>query len=106
MLDYTQAELNEIYAKLDKGISAYVKVLIEGGIETFESCQGGAGHAYTEPTIRFSGEQGEGWKALCIALDHALPVAVVSRIWTVIDGEPHGPYWQMVFSRQASPDED
>jgi hypothetical protein len=34
---------------LDPGIAEYVRVLLAQGVETFESCQGGPGHAYTEP---------------------------------------------------------
>src|SRR6266540_3788315 len=34
------------------------------GIETFESCEGGPGHAYPEPTIRFQGTPEAGWRAL------------------------------------------
>ena len=30
-------------------------ILRENGVETVESCQGGAGHAFPEPTIKFSG---------------------------------------------------
>lgn len=84
---------------LDAGIEHAVRLLCEHGIETYESCQGGVGHAYLEPTIRFHGNQTEGFKAFDIAQKNALPVSSISRIWTVIDGEPTGPYWQMVFSR-------
>ena len=31
-------------------------------METFESCQGGAGHAYPEPTVRFFGEKAAGYR--------------------------------------------
>ena len=33
-----------------------VDALRSEGIKTFESCDGGDGHAYTEPTVRFAGE--------------------------------------------------
>lgn len=82
---------------LDKGIAPYVEVLIEGGIETFESCQGGEGHSYPEPTIRFHGDRSEGFRALAIAMRPPLPVKALRRIWDVEDGEPTGPYWEMVF---------
>jgi len=39
-----------------------VRILSEAAIETFESCRGGEGHAYPEPTVRFHGERGEGFK--------------------------------------------
>lgn len=82
---------------LDKGIAPYVKVLIEAGIETFESCQGGEGHSYPEPTIRFHGDRSEGFRAAAIAIQQQLPIKALRRIWTVDDGEPTGPYWEMVF---------
>lgn len=82
---------------LDKGIEREVEILVRGGIETFESCEGGTGHAYPEPTIRFHGKRSEGFKALAIALQSGLKPSKISRIWTVEDGEPVGPYWEMTF---------
>ena len=49
---------------LDPGIAQAVVTLCNGGIETFESCEGGEGHAYPEPTVRFHGGMGEGFRAL------------------------------------------
>ena len=49
---------------IDAGIRKEVDVLSRNGIETFESCEGGDGHAFFEPTIRFHGDQSEGFKAL------------------------------------------
>ena len=49
------------YDSLDDGIREAVRILAEAGIETFESCQGGDGHAYSEPTIRFHGERGRSY---------------------------------------------
>lgn len=61
-------------APLDIGIARAVHVLREAGIETFESCEGGNGHAYAEPTVRFHGVRSEGWKALAAAQVMRLPV--------------------------------
>ena len=36
---------------LDAGIAQAVVALRAGGVETFESCEGGPGHAYPEPTV-------------------------------------------------------
>ncbi len=83
---------------LDAGIKRYVEILIDGGVGTFESCQGGDGHTYPEPTVRFHGGRSEGFKALAIAQQHAFPVASIRRIWPVIDGEPTGPWWEMTFT--------
>lgn len=82
---------------LDKGIEREVEILAEGGIETYESCEGGIGHSYPEPTVRFHGERSEGFKALAIALQNGLKPSKISRIWTILDGEPTGPYWEMTF---------
>lgn len=87
-------------APLDLGIARAVKVLRDAGIETYESCEGGPGHAYDRPTVRFHGGQAEGWRALTTCANYALPVSELGRVWTVIDGEPTGPYWQIVFRRK------
>src|SRR5580765_3194743 len=78
---------------LDPGIREYVLILRSGGIETYESCDGGAGHAFPEPTIRFSGNNGEGFKALSIAMTYKLPVLALRRAWRMDDGELTGPWW-------------
>lgn len=82
---------------LDPGVAAYVRALADGGIETFESCEGGPGHAYPEPTIRFHGNRAEGFRALAVAQQKALPVTALRRAWPVQDGEPTGPWWEMTF---------
>jgi hypothetical protein len=82
---------------LDEGIREYVRVLLAHGVETFESCEGGPGHTYPEPTIRFHGERPEGFRALAVARQAQLPVDALRRIWTLNDGEPTGPYWEMTF---------
>ena len=74
-----------------------VKVLRDAGIETTESCEGGDGHAFPEPTIRFNGQRGEGFKAVACALAHGLPVSELRRTWPIIDGEPTGPLWELTF---------
>lgn len=93
---------NKIYdPPLDPSIRPYVEALAEAGIETYESCEGGAGHAYTEPTIRFHGDRSDGFRALAVATQRQLPVAALRRIWVIIDGEPVGPHWEMVFEKKA-----
>jgi hypothetical protein len=82
---------------LDRAISYAVKVLRDGGVETFESCEGGPGHAFLEPTVRFHGGHEAGFAALACAMGHDLPVAELRRFWQIIDGEPHGPHWEMTF---------
>ena len=82
---------------LDKGIKRAVHVLVDEGIETFESCEGGDGHAYPEPTIRFHGGRDEGFRALAAAMKHGLNIGVLRRVWPVLDNEPTGPWWELTF---------
>lgn len=88
------------YPDLDAGIRRAVKILRECGVETFESCQGGPDHAYAEPTIRFYRARCEGWRALWAAQQYDLPVEALRRTWPLLDGEPVGPYWEIVFKQQ------
>jgi hypothetical protein len=83
---------------LDYGIAAAVWVLREAGVETFESCEGGAGHAYPTPTVRFHGDSTEGFRALAAAMDAQLPVAELRRVWIMQDEEPTGPWWELTFT--------
>ena len=83
--------------QLDDGIKRHVDVMLAAGIETFESCQGGDGHAYHEPTIRFRGDRSEGFKALAAAMQNGLQVSELRRVWPINDGEPTGPWWEITF---------
>lgn len=88
---------------IDAGIARAVAALQAADVETFESCQGGAGHAFPEPTIRFHGDAVEGHRALVAALAATLPVDSLRRVWTVIDGEPTGPSWELTFFPRETP---
>jgi hypothetical protein len=82
---------------LDEGIQEIVVILVANGVETFESCEGGRGHSYACPTVRFEGSSSEGLRALSVALAHGLPVAELRRGWGIRDGLIHGPWWEMTF---------
>ena len=86
---------------MDKGIRPYVEILRTNGVETYESCEGGEGHSYPEPAVRFYGTRAAGFLALAVAIEHALPVSTLRRIWSIQDGEPVGPDWELVFFRKA-----
>jgi hypothetical protein len=94
MKDKQRTHLKKV---LDKGICEQVLLMIEYGVETIESCEGGKGHAYAEPTIRFAGERAEGLRALSVAMQHGLKVSELRRVWQVIDGELQGAWWDLVF---------
>lgn len=82
---------------LDRWISYAVKVLRDSDVETYESCQGGAGHSYPEPAVRFHGTHAEGFRALAIAQASGLPVRALRRFWSLDHDEPAGPYWELTF---------
>lgn len=85
---------------LDEGIREVVQTLAAGGVETFESCQGGPGHAYPEPTVRFHGDRAEGFRAYAVALRAGLPVVALRRVWPALDGELTGPWWELTFREE------
>ncbi|MEX2125742.1 MAG: hypothetical protein WD795_17775 [Woeseia sp.] len=82
---------------LDQGIRRYVLVLRAQGIETFESCEGGDGHAFLEPTVRFHGNGQEGYRAFAAAMNYGLPVFSLRRYYNVSEGQLEGPWWEMTF---------
>lgn len=97
--------MDRVYdAPLDPGIARAVLALADGGVETFESCQGGAGHAFPEPTVRFHGDSAEGYRALAVALRAGLPVLGLRRTWPIVDGEPTGPWWELTFRTTSQAD--
>lgn len=82
---------------LDRWISYAVKVLRDAGVETYESCEGSKGHSYREPAVRFHGTKAEGFRALAVAQTFGMPVHALRRFWSIDDGEPTGPYWELTF---------
>ncbi len=88
--------------QLDPGIKPFVEALRSEGVETFESCQGGKGHCFPEPTIRFHGEYYEGYRVAAIALKKGLPVAELRRSWGLHDNEIVGPWWELTFRTTAT----
>jgi hypothetical protein len=85
---------------IDMGIVRAVKVLRDAGIHTTESCEGGEGHAYPEPTVKFCGGPSEGWKALSELMTFGLPVEWIGQCWTMTYGVPDGPRWYVTFKRK------
>lgn len=80
-------------------------ILDANGVETFESCEGGEGHHFPEPTVRFYGGRAEGFRALAVALQVGpLPVKTLRRYWRIgSDGAPEGPNWEMTFYPPSYP---
>lgn len=90
------------YQRLDPGIRFAVRVLhAAGGIETCQSCQGGKGHSYEQPTIDMlcGGRDAKGFLALAALVDYGLPVADIAIVWRVANGLPYEKLWRVTFFR-------
>ena len=95
---YDRNDPSQFYPPLDYGIERAVLILRSHGIQTIESCQGGKGHSYMEPTVTFHGGFAEGMNALGIALQHGMPVSEIRKVWGVSEGEIYeAPEMQIVF---------
>ena len=94
----------ELDMAMDAGIAQYVHILREQNVETYESCEGGEGHVFPEPTIRLCGGPSAGFKAYAVAVENGLPVKALRRLWTVDDGELTGPVWEIVFREKSGLD--
>ena len=86
---------------LDRWIRYAVLVLHRGGIRTYESCQGGNGHAFPEPTIRFEGSMKDARRAVALARDNGLPAHHLRRFWRVNDAGLERPAWELTFYPRA-----
>ena len=85
------------YDDIDDGIMGAVKMLRSAGIETFESCQGGPGHAHHHPVIWFTGDAQEGFRAEQIATEAGYQVYHIAQFWYSRRGVRYGPYWEISF---------
>lgn len=88
---------------LDEGIAKYVEALRLNMVDTFSSCEGGDGHLFAEPTIRFSGGHGEGFRAFAICVEEGFPVSDLRRFWRWDDDTLSGPWWEITFSEKCKP---
>jgi hypothetical protein len=81
----TKIESERFYQGLDKGIRFAVRVLHANGIDTCQSCQGGKGHSYPEPTVDLpiNTADYEIFGALSALSDYGLPVCSVGLVWRV-----------------------
>lgn len=87
------------YQTLDRGIRFAVRVLHAHGIETGQSCEGGEGHSYPEPTIEMLADMDDatGFHALACLQRYDLPVNAVSIQWQVFRGLPFHKLWRVTF---------
>lgn len=89
------------YQELDAGIRFAVRVLHARGVETCQSCQGGPGHAYPEPTVELQAlaDDALGFIALAALQEYHLPVTSLSITWRVANGMPYEKLWRITFFR-------
>jgi hypothetical protein len=94
---------------VDELILPAVKVLNEHGFKTFESCQGGEGHCFSEPTVRFFGSEWDLIKAFEICQAYNMVAFQARRVYLKEDiydnhgvgelnGMPRGRGWGIPFN--------
>ena len=91
------------YDRLDAGIRFAVKVLHAKGFETCQSCQGGKGHAYDQPSVDLIaiGDDAWGFAAVAALQDYGLPVRDLSMLWNLRNGLPYEKLWRITFRKPA-----
>jgi hypothetical protein len=74
---------------LDAGIAKVVSILNQHGFRTFESCQGGEGHFFLVPTVRFEGNDFDLIRAYELCTLYKINVTEAKRVYkkTPIYGE-------------------
>jgi hypothetical protein len=89
------------YDDIDRGIVFAVKVLHAAGIATCQSCQGGEGHCYPEPSVDLVAgpSDSDGFAALAALRDYGLPVSRVMLVWDIQNGLPYSKLWRITFVR-------
>ena len=89
------------YEGLDRGIRFAVRVLHAAGFDTCQSCQGGKGHSYDEPTVEMvaTGDDSRGFGALDALRSYGLPVSAVALVWPCQNGAPYEKNWRITFSQ-------
>lgn len=97
-----EAHAPAVDMELDPDIRRAVLILRANGVETFKSCQGGPGHAFPEPTVRFWGGQWAGYKAFAVAMEHGLPVLHLRYCFTNVNGHLETPCWELVFRPEVA----
>jgi hypothetical protein len=87
------------YAGLDPGIRFAVRVLHAAGFDTCQSCQGGRGHSYDQPTVEMTAgsDDAQGFGAVAALQQYGLPIRDLSIIWPMRHGLPFEKNWRITF---------
>lgn len=105
--DWTDGDLERFAREIDRdspvdlGIVRAVKILQDAGVSTIESCEGGEGHSYPEPTVTFAGDGPTGWRAIGELMTYGLPIKHFGQMWSFDEGHPAGPDWHVTFWRKV-----
>lgn len=90
---------------LDKLIEPVVILLNKYGFKTFESCQGGKGHCFDSPTVRFEGSEFDLIRAYELCDLHNINVHEAKRTYRKTDvyqdvtsGSSIGEIWEPPFN--------
>ena len=92
---------------LDEGIYDAVVLLNKHGFDTWESCQGGDGHCFPEPTVRFWGTEFDLIRAYELCYIQGMNVFAAKRVYwkvpvysdvTGVDGNEIGENWDKPFN--------
>lgn len=104
-MQYTKQLEQELINDLDEGIRDAVVLLNKHGFKTFESCQGGEGHCYPEPTVRFEGSEFDLIRAYELCHIHGMNVSEAKRVYWKTDvysevthGDSIGENWNSPFN--------
>jgi hypothetical protein len=91
------------YKDLDEGIRFAVRVLHAAGIETCQSCQGGADHGYENATVDLPAGPDDlaGFQALAVLEEYGLDVGSVSKVWNISRGMPFEVLWRVELTDEA-----
>ena len=89
------------YKSLDAGIRFAVRVLHAAGFDTCQSCEGGKGHSYNEPTVEMvaGGDDALGFGAVAALRAYGLPVAELAIVWPMMNGLPFEKNWRITLTK-------
>ncbi len=76
---------NDFSKYIDPLILPAVEILNKHGFKTFESCQGNEGHCYSEPTVRFFGDEFDLIRAYETCECYRLNVSEAKRVFIKVD---------------------
>lgn len=97
--------MEERFKFIDEGIIEAVQVLNKHGFITWESCQGGDGHCFELPTVRFWGNEFDLIRACRICENYDFKLYQANRVYRTAEiatGDtnicPKGEVWDVPFN--------